>query len=302
MKFQHLTRANSDTEPAAAFTTHASDRMCRFMVGDYEVIALGDGDLDLSPSQFPDANPDTALRLVAEAGLSAGPVATAVNAFAIRAQGRVILVDAGTGGVRGPRLGYLVQALAEAGITPDQVDVVLMTHLHVDHAAGLRDEVGRATFPKAELLVPEPEAAFWLDPGLPTRAPALMQPMITNAIAALAAYRSSTTLFVPGRQVVPGITSVALPGHTPGHTGYLIERGTERLLIWGDIIHIAALQLRHPEWSIIFDVDRPAAAAMRRRTLAWAASEDLPVAGAHLAFPGFSRVVRDRKTFALAPL
>jgi glyoxylase-like metal-dependent hydrolase (beta-lactamase superfamily II) len=273
----------------------------RFTVGDYEVIALGDGHLDLAPSQFPEADQKTAVRLTAAAGLPAGPFETAVNAFAIRTGERVLLVDAGTGHVRGPRLGHVVKALATVGITPHEVDAVLMTHLHVDHAAGLRDARGEATFPNAELVVPEAEAAFWLDPGLPSRAPELMQPMITNAAASLVPYKGRTTLFSPGHQVAPGITSVPLPGHTPGHTGYLIERGGERLLIWGDIIHVAALQLQHPEWSVIFDVDRPAAAAMRRRTLDWVASDELPVAGMHIGFPGVGRIARAGGSYVLAP-
>ncbi|MEZ0171240.1 MBL fold metallo-hydrolase [Microvirga sp. TS319] len=296
----HRSEKHIDALPVAPGLLGAAGTS-RFTIGDYEVIALGDGHLDLAPSHFPEADRETAVRLTAAAGLPPGPVETAVNAFAIRTGNRVMLVDAGTGHVRGPRLGHAVEALAAAGIAPNEVDAVLMTHLHVDHAAGLRDARGEATFPKAELLVPEAEAAFWLDPGLPSRAPELMQPMITNAAASLAPYKGRTTLMTPGHQVAPGVTSVPLPGHTPGHTGYLIERGGERLLIWGDIIHVAALQLRHPEWSVIFDVDRPAAAAMRRRTLDWVASDELPVAGMHIGFPGLGRIVRDGTGYVLAP-
>jgi glyoxylase-like metal-dependent hydrolase (beta-lactamase superfamily II) len=300
MTLQHLRSERQIDALHVAPRPSGTARSSRIMVGDYEVIALGDGHLDLAPSQFPEADQETALRLTAAAGLPPGPVETAVNAFAIRTGDRVMLVDAGTGHVRGPRLGHLVEALAAAGISPHEVDAVMMTHLHVDHAAGLRDARGDATFPNAELLVPEAEAAFWLDPGLPYRAPELMQPMITNAAASLAPYKARTTLFPPGRQVAPGVTSIPLPGHTPGHTGYLVERGGERLLIWGDIIHLAALQLQHPEWSVIFDVDRPAAAAMRRRTLDWVANDELPVAGMHIGFPGLGRIVRDGPGYVLA--
>ena len=300
MMLQHRSPKDPIKAPPIAPTSTGMTPSCRVMVGDYEVVAINDGHLDLAPSRFPETDVDAASRLTAAAGLPPGPIKTAVNAFVIRIGERVMLVDAGTGNVRGPRLGHVAGALTAVGITPREVSAVLMTHLHVDHAAGLRDADGRATFPNAELLIPEAEAAFWLDPGLPSRAPELMQPMITNAAASLAPYRGRTTLFSPGHQVAPGVTSVPLPGHTPGHTGYLIERGGERLLIWGDIIHVAALQLRHPEWSIIFDVDRPAAAAMRRRTLDWVASDELPVAGMHIDFPGVARIVHDRGAYALA--
>ena len=100
-------------------------------------------------------------------------------------------------------------------------------------------------------------------------------------------------------EVLPGITAMLRPGHTPGHTNWLIQSGGERLLIWGDIVHLAAVQLARPEARLIYDVDTDLAAATRQKVLEWAASERLCVAGAHLGFPGFGRVERSGDRFAI---
>lgn len=274
----------------------------RLRVGRFEVIALGDGYLDIPPSLFPEADSDTVDDLARRSFLKPGPIPTAVNAFAINTGEMLYLVDAGCGGVRGPALGHLTDSLRAVGLDPAQVDAVLMTHLHIDHAAGLRTASGAAAFPNAELLVAEAEKTFWFDPGLPSRASAMMQPMISNAAASLAPYASRTTLFTPGREIAPGITCVPLPGHTPGHTGFLIESDGESLLIWGDIIHVGAYQFPRPDLSIAFDVDMQTAAATRLRMFEQAVSERILIAGMHVSFPGLGHVVRNGKGFAFAPL
>lgn len=275
----------------------------RRRVGAFEVTALLDGHLDLDPALFPKAGPDAA-KLLDAAFRPAGPIRTPVNAYAINTGERLILVDAGTGRGYAPTLGGLPDALAAAGIDPAQVDTVLATHLHVDHVGGLvRD--GRAVFPDAELLIPQAEAEFWLDPAALSRAPAAMQPFFRLAQDACAPYAARTRRFGPGEaRIAPGIEAVAEPGHTPGHTGYVVSDGGERLWLWGDVVHAAALQFPRPELGISFDVDGDAAAATRRRAFDRAASERTLVAGAHLPFPGFGHVERDgagRYAFVPAP-
>ena len=211
-----------------------------------------------------------------------------------------MLSDAGTGHSYGPTLGKLPQNLRAIGVAPESIDIILLTHLHPDHSLGLVDEAGEVVFPNAQLIVHEVEAAFWLD-----RTP---QPDDSERItrntkaqrAATAPYRDRIHRIKDG-EVLPGITARLAPGHTPGHTNWLIQSGGERLLLWGDIIHLAAVQLARPDSRLVFDVDAQMARSTRERVLGWAADERVTVAGAHLPFPGFGKVVRSGNGFSYAP-
>ena len=154
-------------------------------------------------------------------------------------------------------------------------------------------------FPNAELIMHEVEAAFWLDRDAAAgRHRAHRRATPTSSARVTAPYRDRIRRIKDG-EVLPGITAMLRPGHTPGHTNWLIQSGGERLLIWGDIVHLAAVQLARPEARLIYDVDTDLAAATRQKVLEWAASERLFVAGAHLGFPGFGRVKRSGDRFAI---
>lgn len=260
----------------------------RRRVGRFEVTALLDGHLPIEAEMFSLPAAESA-RLITRDFRPAGPVVTPVNAFALNDGQRLILVDAGTGTLM-PGLGGLPGALAAAGLAPAQVDAVLLTHLHPDHAGGLLTAQGGPLFPNAEILVQAEEAAFWTDAGMAARAGADAQPFFQAAQAALAAYGNRVRRFAANAEVAPGIRATALPGHTPGHTGFMIEGG---LWLWADTVHVAAFQFPRPEATIAFDTDRAAAAAARGRAFDQAATERLLVGGAHLPFPGFGHVERD---------
>lgn len=283
----------SETEPGASPADAARLRSCAGQsrtttLGDITVTALCDGHADVALERFVGIDRPTAGALAADAGLDADDLVSSVLCFAIESGGRLYLVDAGTGDKRGAIMGHLPAAMAAAGMAPEAVDALLMTHLHVDHAAGLYDG-DRPVFPNAELLVSESELAFWRDEAaLDDR----QRTQLPYARAALAAFAGRVTAFAPGREVVPGIATVPLPGHTPGMTGFLLH-GSEPLLIWGDVVHVPAFQIPQPDWSFVFDADPAAARATRRAILGRAADEDLLIAGAHLPFPGFMRVARD---------
>ena len=172
-----------------------------------------------------------------------------------------------------------------------------MTHMHGDHCVGLYDDDGRAGFDRAEMIVSEAERNFWSDEsGLNE----MQRSQLEFARTAFAAYADRTSLLTPGREVPPGIEMVALPGHTPGHVGYLI--GAANVLIWGDIVHVPALQVPRPDWYFRFDADPETAIATRVRLLDRAAADELIVAGAHLPFPGIARIVGEGDRFGYLPL
>ena len=260
------------------------------------IVALCDGHADIDLGRFPSLDPEAARPLAQAGGVALDDMAVSVNAFLIEMPGRRYLVDAGNGALRGPGLGHLKTALAASGRRPDDVDVVLMTHMHGDHCVGLYDDEA-AVFTRAEMIVSEAERDFWNDES---RLNETQRSQLDFARTAFAAYRDRTTLATPGREVAPGIEMVALPGHTPGHVGYLIGAGG--VLIWGDIIHVPALQIPRPEWYFRFDADPETAIATRRRILERAATDDLIVAGAHLPFPGIARIARDGERLRYLPV
>ncbi len=274
----------------------------RKVFGGTTVTALSDGYLVL---------PNEALQGIAAAEIGAmrdalfrGPQPrSSVNAFLVQSGGRTILVDTGAGNkarAMSSTLGRLGDSMAAAGVSPGDVDAVVMTHLHIDHWGGLTRDDGAAMFPRAELVLPAAEAEHWLDEAKMAAAPDAAKPRFAGAQAAVAAYKDRMRTFA-GTEAVLGLQPVPLPGHTPGHTGYLIEDGGARLLIWGDVMHVPDVQAPRPEATIGFDSDPPGAIASRRRALDMAASERLMVTGMHLHFPGFARVTRTGDGYALVP-
>jgi glyoxylase-like metal-dependent hydrolase (beta-lactamase superfamily II) len=264
-------------------------------VGNMMVIAVSDGTLNTSHDVVHGIDKAESERLT---GIPVGqPLPLDVNCFVIRQGGRTILVDAGAGNQMGPTLGRLPKNLRALGIAPESIDIILLTHLHPDHSLGLVDEAGRTVFPNAELVVHEIEASFWLER---TPSPDDSERVARNTKAqrtALAPYRGRIRRIADG-EVLPGITAVQRPGHTPGHTNWLVQSGNDRLLIWGDIVHLAAVQMARPDATLVFDVDPQRARATRERVLDWVAAERLCVAGAHLSFPGFGTVARKGPGFA----
>jgi len=225
-----------------------------------------------------------------------------VNAFVIHSGGRIALVDTGCGTYLGPNLGRLIENLKIAGVSPEEIDTVLLTHMHPDHSAGLTDlDSGALHYPNAELVVHENEPRHWYDDAKMAGASDLYKTMHFQwAREQTMPYHNRTRTFTSG-EVFPGVTTVSAQGHTPGHTGYLVASGGDRLLIWGDTVHIPEVQFARPEITMVPDTDPDAAAAMRRELLEMVARERLLVAGMHLHFPGFGHVARDGDAFRFCP-
>jgi glyoxylase-like metal-dependent hydrolase (beta-lactamase superfamily II) len=222
----------------------------------------------------------------------------ALNCFVIQQGGRTALVDAGASGFQ-PSTGRLLANLAAAGIAPEQVDTILLTHLHPDHVLGVMAD-GKPVFPNASLHVHENDHAFWHKDEARAATPEGFRVFFDIARGACAVYGERFSTFKDG-EVFPGVQAVPLPGHTPGHTGYQVGEGEQALLIWGDIFHIPEIQVRHPEANLVFDVDPQLGVQTRQRTLDRVATDRLMVAGMHLAFPAFSHVGRSAGGYVLVP-
>ncbi|AQZ63681.1 unnamed protein product [[Actinomadura] parvosata subsp. kistnae] len=249
-----------------------------------------DGALPIFAADMHGEPPERIAALLADGFLPPeGDLATAVNAFLFRSGGRLVLVDAGAGASLGPGTGRLPDNLRAAGAGPEQVDDVLITHLHPDHAYGLVTADGEAAFPSATVHVAALEARHWLDDVV---AEGVRGQIHRWAAEALAPYRAGGRLetFAFGEQPVPGVTAVDLHGHTPGHSGYLLDGAGERLLMWGDTMHNHTVQLRAPHVAMEIDSDRAGARAARQRVLEEIRTRGWTVGGAHLPFPGIGRI------------
>ena len=270
----------------------------RKQIGDITVTALSDGVLAAPLDVVLGVERAEIERL---AGRKPGePLPIAVNAFLLERAGKCALVDTGSGNSMGPTLGKLPQNLRALGVAPEQIDTIFLTHLHPDHSNGLVDDAGNAIYPNAEVVLHETEAAFWLDRDEASGASERIRRNIAKTKVTTAPYRARMRTVRDG-EAVPGISALLLAGHTPGHTGWLIQSGKDSLLIWGDLVHLAAIQIVRPDTGLVYDVDPQAACATRRRMFDRAAADKLAVAGAHLDFPGFGTIIRKGSGFAFEP-
>jgi glyoxylase-like metal-dependent hydrolase (beta-lactamase superfamily II) len=257
--------------------------------GDIEVTAVSDGRLKTSIDVVLDIERAETERLVG--GAENAEQFLAVNSFLIRHGGKNLLVDAGAGNSMQPTLGRLPENLRALGVAPELIDTVLLTHMHPDHSNGLVDAAGNAVYPNAEIVAHETEARFWLDREELATDSERVKRNTAASRRVFSAYGDRLRRVRDG-EALPGIAAFMQPGHTPGHTAWLVQSGGDSVLFWGDIVHLAAIQIPHPEAGLVFDVDADMARASRRRVFDWVAADRLRVAGAHLDFPGFGTVTR----------
>lgn len=275
----------------------------RMMLGNFEVTALYDGAIDLDEKLLKKIDKHNLQRLLARQFLKGPKVQTAVNAYLINTGKQLVLVDAGAAKLFGPGLGNIVDNLKAAGYTPEQVDVVLVTHLHGDHVNGLVTADGQRAFANAEVWSTKADNDFWLNEEIAAMAPKDSQAFFKMSRDAAAPYLSAGKwkTYDSERELIAGIRSVDTHGHTPGHASYLLASGDQKLMILGDLVHNHAVQFARPDVAIEFDNDPKQAIAARKRVFAKAAREKLMIAGMHLPFPGIGHIRQAKEGYAWVP-
>ena len=265
-------------------------------IGNIKVTALQDGGLVL-PSEFllnlKDADSET-IRKNAENTLSYSNV----NAYLIQNGDRNLLVDAGCRELFGPTCGFIHEALTQAGVCTDQVTDLFLTHLHPDHIAGSLNTDGTAVFENAQLHLVDTEHDFWMN--------STFDAVEVNgaewaglAKAVVGAYSDRLNILPQGKEILSGVSSVAIAGHTPGHAGFRVDSGNESLMHLGDILHTQNLQLIDPNVSTIFDVDSDTALASRKRLLEMVSADKNLCTSGHWLSPKFGYIERHGFGFAI---
>lgn len=269
----------------------ATPEVHAFRIGTLEAAALRDG-LIVVPNvanESPWADTAAARAALTAAGQPGDAIHLPVQPLLVRDGDRVVLIDTGAGGRMGTE-NRLLASLRAAGVAPAQVTDILISHAHGDHVGGLAGADGRLAFPNAAIRMSEPEWEY-MKAGAARAGEADL----------LAAVTPKVQPFAPGAQVTPSITAVPLAGHTPGHSGYEIVSGAERLLYVGDALHSSVLSVQMPDWVNGWDTDGAAGVATRQGLLERGATGALRIYGVHFPFPGLGRFQRRDDGFVWAP-
>jgi glyoxylase-like metal-dependent hydrolase (beta-lactamase superfamily II) len=275
----------------------------RMPLGAFEITALNDGTFDMPADQLLTNTTAAKVRAALARAYLKVPVETSVNGYLVNTGSKLVLIDTGAASRFGPTLGKLLANLKASGYTPEQVDEIYLTHMHVDHVAGITTADGKAVFPNAVVRADAKEGAFWLDPATLEKAPEAMKDFVRGAQASMKPYVDAGRFkpFDGDVELVPGIKAVAARGHTPGHTVYVVESQGAKLVVWGDLMHAAAVQFADPSVTIEYDMDPKAAAPQRKKAYADAAKNGYYAAVAHVSFPGIGQLRPDGKGYRWLP-
>jgi glyoxylase-like metal-dependent hydrolase (beta-lactamase superfamily II) len=293
-------------EPAAAAAPAAGKQapgLYRYRVGAFELTALYDGiwyrpitDKFIHNARFGEVE-----RALDQAFMPHDRLTTPFTALVVNTGKKLVLIDTGTGGQISPTAGQAVDNLAAAGIAPKDVDLIVISHFHPDHINGIKDKDNNLIFPDAEIMVPEPEWAFWMDDANLNAASGDLKETFLNQRRIFADIAKRVTRFAPGKEVSPGIEAVPAPGHTPGHTAFAVHSGDQSLLVLGDTAQHPAVFARHPEWQAAFDIDGSATIATRKALFDRAAAERMLITGYHFPFPACGHLIKTASGYEHVP-
>lgn len=269
----------------------------RFRLGAFEGTVVWDGYIH-HPYEtfFPNAPADEMARLKAEYGLPVDHIPMDLNPVVINTGDKLWLIDTGMGPTVnwwGETMGRMVPNLRAAGIEPEQIDGILMTHLHPDHAFGLIDSEGRAAFPNATLYVSDADWAEWTDETRLAQTNTHHGPWTEGALKAVAPYRDRLVIFRAGEDIAPGITTMSVAGHAAGMVAYVFESEGQRMAFTGDVCHHQVYDPHHPEWffHMEYDTSPEQGSEAKRIIFARCVAEGIVFHGYHFPYPGMGEIV-----------
>ncbi|WP_338663090.1 MBL fold metallo-hydrolase [Pararoseomonas sp. SCSIO 73927] len=294
------------TAPAAAPPPPQAPGFYRFRVGTALVTMVHDGQgARPNPTQgfVRNASAEEVTTSLRAQGLDPAQITIPFTIPVVRTARGTVMFDTGNGPqtAADSRIGQLQANLSAAGIDPASIDIIAFTHFHGDHIGGLLDGSGNAAFPRARVVVPEKEWAFWMDEGQAARAPEAMRPAFANVRRRFAPYDSRIERIGDGAEVLPGLRGIDTPGHTPGHMSFQLTDGTASLMILGDLTNRPELNLANPGWHLVFDMDPTMAEATRRKVFDRVAADRTPCVAYHWPFPARGTVVKEGNGYRLLP-
>lgn len=275
----------------------------RYKIGDITLTAINDG-FGRRPLEGFVRNAELAdvKKAMEQAFLPADALSITFTTLALQIGGKLVLIDTGNGDSGAPTSGTWMANFRAAGFDPKDVATVIFSHFHGDHINGFRLKDGSAVFPNAEVMVPAAEWGFWMDDAKMGAAPEAMKGAFAGVRRVFGPVAKDVKQFEPGKEIVPGVTAVAAPGHTPGHTVFAVASGSARMMIMSDTTNHPALFVRNPDWSAVFDMDGPQAAATRRKLLDMVSADRMQVAFYHAPFPATGHIAKAGNGFEMIPV
>jgi glyoxylase-like metal-dependent hydrolase (beta-lactamase superfamily II) len=291
-------------EAAAPLSSKQGPGVYRYKLGAYQLTALYDGTwfLPIDDKFVRNASGVDVNRALASAFLAPSVLPITFTALLVNTGTKLILIDTGTAGQIADSAGFMLANLAAAGVTPSAIDTILISHFHPDHIDGLKTKDGDKVFANAEIWVPEPEWAYWMNDAHMAGVPKSVHGYFLNARRIFGDITKEIRQFKPGAEVAPGIVSIPAFGHTPGHTAFAIHSDNQSMLAMSDTVRNPYLFARHPDWQPIFDMDGPLAVKGRRAMLDRAAADRMLVEAFHFPFPACGHMVKTGTGYELVPV
>jgi glyoxylase-like metal-dependent hydrolase (beta-lactamase superfamily II) len=287
---------------AAALVPVGNAGHYRFMVGDIAATVLSDGVIGGPPTVYAGDAPEQELQQVLRnAFLPTDFMTLNLNVLLLEVGGRRVLLEAGAGATMGPNGGRLFENLRAIGLSAEDIDVIVISHTHPDHVGNLRNAEGGPAFPRATVMVPRADWAFFVeqDPDLSYMPvpPEFQQRFAANIKQSLEPVMQDVEFYEAGGEILPGLMTIAAPGHTPGMATFLVQSGMDQLLLTADLAYHPVVNIDQG-WRPGPDRDQEGAAQSRKRIFDQAASDQMLVLGFHYPFPGLGRILRTDTGYA----